>query len=410
MEGMGTRKARESAFPDPYRSVTESSPLPVAVAEGATGILRYANPAFCRLVGRSRQGAIGSLFFTMAPDGDQLRDIFTRVHQTKQPVAHVGNEQGGAPDRHWSYAMWPVFSDKAAPCDDIIIQVTATTPLHHQVTAMNQALMVRSVRQHELAEAANILNEQLQVEMIDRNRLEGLLRRENRDLEEFSSVASHDLQEPLRTIELYIQALTMKLGSGLDSETELLLKFIGEGSNRMRALIVDLLAYAELGAERPTAQPVECGDALEGALANLKGAIEETHASIGYDALPRLNSNLAELTRLFENLIGNALKYVKSGVAPEIHIRADLHEGAWIISVRDNGIGFNSQYADKIFRVFQRLHSREYPGTGIGLAICKRIVEAHNGRIWATGEEGHGATFFFTIPALGPDSPAGSFQ
>jgi light-regulated signal transduction histidine kinase (bacteriophytochrome) len=303
---------------------------------------------------------------------------------------------------YWSYAVWPVF-DKDAACDEIIIQVTETTPFHRQVAAMNEALMIGSVLQHELAEAADTLNGQLQAEIAERNRAEESLRRANRDLKEFSYAASHDLQEPLRTVSLYTQLLTDKLGADLDPETEQFVHYIVEGSTRMRSLIKDLLAYAEIGAEGlQSTEPVECANALEGAIANLQGAIEQVHATIASDPLPRVNSNLRQLTQLFENLIGNALKYVKPDFTPHIHVRADLDGEEWVISVRDNGIGFDPQYAEQIFGVFERLHRKEYPGTGIGLAICKRIVERHGGRIWAKGEEGKGATFFFTMSAAGP--------
>jgi light-regulated signal transduction histidine kinase (bacteriophytochrome) len=164
------------------------------------------------------------------------------------------------------------------------------------------------------------------------------------------------------------------LGTGLEPETDQFLECIVDGSERMRALILDLLAYAELeakGAHR--VEDVACGEALECALANLRAAIEETHASIVSDALPRVNANLPQLTRLFENLVANALKYTKPDCSPHIYIGAELHGEEWIVSVRDDGMGFDPQYAEKIFGVFERL-SRQYPGTGIGLAICKRIV------------------------------------
>jgi light-regulated signal transduction histidine kinase (bacteriophytochrome) len=212
-----------------------------------------------------------------------------------------------------------------------------------------------------------------------------------------------NLQEPLRTVSLYTQLLARKLGADIDAETEKFIEYIIDGSARMRTLIKDLLAYGEIGAEGlQNVAPVDCGEALEGALANLRGAIEETHATIASDALPMANANLPQLTQVFENLIGNALKYVKPDGSPHIRISAALQGDEWIISVRDNGIGFDPQYAEKIFGVFERLHRKQYPGTGIGLAICKRIVERYGGHIWATGEEGKGAGFFFTLSADGP--------
>jgi signal transduction histidine kinase len=411
MKATGTREAtQESCFPDIYESVAEASPMPVAVVAGASGVVRYVNPAFCRLVGKTRQEVVGSLFFPIVPDGDELPSLLDRVHQTKEALTHTGNDHPPSRGLYWSYAVWPVFTRAAAGDDvasqvtgDIVVQVIETTPFHHQVAAMNEALMIGSVRQHELTEAADTLNRQLEAEIIERNRAEELLQRANRDLKDFSSVASHDLQEPLRTVSLYTQLLARKLGADLDPETEKFIEYIVDGSARMRTLIKDLLAYAEIGAESlQSVAPVDCGEALAGALANLQGAIEETHASIAFYALPQVNSNLRQLTQVFENLIGNALKYIKPDGSPRIQISAERQGDEWIISVLDNGIGFDPQYSERIFGVFERLHRRQFPGTGIGLAICKRIVERYGGRIWAAGEEGKGATFFFTMSAVGP--------
>jgi signal transduction histidine kinase len=403
MKAAGAREAmQEAGSPDPYESVAGSSPMPVAVVAGASGAIRYVNPAFCRLVGKTRQELAGSSFFPVVPDGDALLSLFNRVHETKEGLTHAGDDNPASLGFYWSYAVWPVFS-QTADCNDIVIQVTETTPMHHQVASMNEALMIGSVRQHELTEAADTLNRQLQAEIIERNRAEELLQRANRDLKEFSSVASHDLQEPLRTVSIYTELLAEKLGSGLDSETAQFMEYIIDGSVRMRTLIKDLLAFAEIGAEGlQSVAPFQCGEALAGAIANLHGAIEQSHATIVADALPRVNANLSQLTRVFENLVGNALKYVKPDGTPHIEIGAERRGEEWIISVRDNGIGFEPQYAEQIFGVFERLHRKQqYPGTGIGLAICKRIVERYGGRIWATGEEGKGATFLFTVSADG---------
>lgn len=271
---------------------------------------------------------------------------------------------------------------------DLTARLIETTPFHQQTIAINQALVIGSVRQHELTEAAT--------EALQRSNEE--LRRANGDLEQFAYFASHDLQEPLRAVTSCTQLLAAKLSGLLDEEAEHLIEEIVEGNRRMRALIKDLLAYARSGVEQQGTVPVDCGEALGGALANLKSSLEETHAAITCDPLPWVNANLPELTQLFQNLIGNALKYRKADCPPNIHIAAEARGDEWVVSVRDNGIGFDPQYAGQIFGVFKRLHNRQYPGTGIGLAICKRIVERHRGTIWAIGEAGKGATFFFAMP------------
>jgi light-regulated signal transduction histidine kinase (bacteriophytochrome) len=191
----------------------------------------------------------------------------------------------------------------------------------------------------------------------------------------------------------------------MDPEAEQFMKDIVEANSRMSALIKDMLSYARLADEpQPGTVPVECGRAVEEALANLKNGIEETHAVVTSDPLPAVHADLPQLTRVFQNLIGNALKYSKPDCAPHIHIAAESHGIEWMVSVRDDGIGFDPRYAEQIFGIFKRLHRAQYPGTGIGLALCKRIVERNRGRIWATGEPGKGATFFFTMPGKPADA------
>jgi light-regulated signal transduction histidine kinase (bacteriophytochrome) len=363
--------------------------MPMAAVEGANHIVRYVNPAFCLLVGKRQEELIGNAFSSAAPAGDECLSLLDRVYQTRQAETHTGQEHSDSHPFYWSYAMWPVLVADGRIAG-IIIQVTETTAFHQLTTAINQALMIGSVRQHELTEAA--------AEALQRSNEE--LRRANQDLEEFVYAASHDLQEPLRNVTCCIQLLVRKFNAHLDPEAEEFIEHIVEGNSRMSALIKDLLAYARVGAEQQARGPVECGKAVAGALANLKGSLEETHSAITCDPLPWVNANLPELTQLFQNLIGNALKYRKPDCLPNIHIMAESHGDEWVVSVRDNGIGFDPQYAERIFRVFQRLHNKQYPGTGIGLAICKRIVERHCGTIWASSEAGKGATFFFTMPRV----------
>jgi light-regulated signal transduction histidine kinase (bacteriophytochrome) len=294
--------------------------------------------------------------------------------------------------------MWPAV----APDGEIIgvlIQVTESTAVHQRTAAMNQALIISSLRQHELTEKAEALNVQLHAEIVDRKRAEEELQRANDDLERFTYAASHDLQEPLRTIAAYTQLLARRQGATLDGEAKMLVSQILKGSSRMSALIKDLLAYARVGAgEGLGTAPVDCGEVVKAAIVNLEGSISEAHAAISVDEpLPWVAGSSPALIQLFQNLIGNALKYRRAGARSEIHISAHHHHGECMISVRDNGIGFKPEYGEQIFGVFKRLHGTAYPGTGIGLAICRRIVELHGGRIWATGEEGRGATFFFSL-------------
>ncbi len=224
------------------------------------------------------------------------------------------------------------------------------------------------------------------------------LARSNEELEKFAYVASHDLQEPLRMIAGFSQMLSRRYKGRLDSDADEFIGFVVDGATRMQALINDLLAYSRVGRNGASLRPAECADALDGALSNLKTAIDESGATIDRTALPIVSGDPAQLAQLFQNLVGNALKF-RGADAPVIRVSASENGGDWVISVRDNGIGIDPKYFDRIFMLFQRLHTREeYPGTGLGLAICKKIVERHGGRIWAESEPGKGTAFHFSIP------------
>ena len=227
----------------------------------------------------------------------------------------------------------------------------------------------------------------------------------NADLDQFASVASHDLQEPLRAVAGCAELLQRGYRDKLDARAGELIQHTVEGAKRMQTLISDLLAYSRVGTRGKGFEPTDCNAALDRALANLATAIRESGAVITRDPLPMLKADSTQLPQLFQNLIGNALKF-SAGKRPEIHVGAQRKDGGWIFSVRDNGIGIEPQYRDRIFVIFQRLHTRtEYPGTGIGLAICKRIIERHGGKIWVESEPGKGSTFWFTIPKEAEDAP-----
>jgi PAS domain S-box-containing protein len=225
------------------------------------------------------------------------------------------------------------------------------------------------------------------------------LARSNAELEQFAYVASHDLQEPLRMVASYLQLLSKRYEGRLDKDADDFINFAVEGAMRMKQLINDLLDYSRAG-RGPEPRPVELSRALERALASLALTVEENHAALMVDALPRVMGDEARLAEVFQNLISNSLKF-RSTEAPRIRIGAAREDGCWTISVSDNGIGIDPEYKERIFVMFQRLHGREeYSGTGIGLAICKRIIERIGGRIWAESGSGCGATFRFTLPAV----------
>jgi PAS domain S-box-containing protein len=226
------------------------------------------------------------------------------------------------------------------------------------------------------------------------------LARSNHDLEQFAYVASHDLQEPLRAVAGPLQLLQRRYHGQLDARADEFIAHAVDGATRMQKLIEDLLAYSRVGRSGAVKELTECSAALDQALKSLSVVLQESNAQISRVALPVVMGIPTQLALLFQNLIGNAIKFRRVDQPVRIEINARRARDEWIISVRDNGIGIEPQYFERIFMIFQRLHSRaEYPGTGIGLALCKRIVEQHGGRIWVESAPDGGSTFFFTLNA-----------
>jgi PAS domain S-box-containing protein len=229
------------------------------------------------------------------------------------------------------------------------------------------------------------------------------LTRSNRELEQFAYIASHDLQEPLRMVSSYTQLLARRYGEQLDQDAKDFIGFAVDGANRMQRLIQDLLAYSRITTRGKPPEPLDSHAPLGEAVANLQAAIQENGALVTTDDLPPVLGDRGQLVQVFQNLIANGVKFHTPDEPPRVHVSAVRTGGFWTFRVADNGIGIDPKYFDQVFQVFQRLHTRsEYPGTGIGLAICKRTIERHGGRIWLESEPGKGSMFFFTLPAA-PD-------
>jgi len=228
----------------------------------------------------------------------------------------------------------------------------------------------------------------------------------NQELEQFAYVASHDLQEPLRMVASYTQLLAEKYKGKLDQQADKYIGYAVEGAVRMQTLIQDLLAFSRAGRPGTEMKDTDCNFVVEGALRNLQAAVSESGALVVYKDLPHVLGNAPQLQQVFQNLIGNGIKF-RGGDAPLIQIGAERRERDWWLTLSDNGIGIPPEFADEVFVIFKRLHTRtEYSGNGIGLSICKKIIEYHGGKIWVERQEGPGTTFRFTLPALGEETAA----
>ena len=277
---------------------------------------------------------------------------------------------------------------------DLALRVTVHGPREISELARD----VDGMRRALLGEMAGIAAARDQLEQAGRE-----LERSNSDLEQFAYVASHDLQEPLRKVTSFCQLLQRRYGGELDERADQYIDFAVDGAKRMQVLINDLLAFSRVGRGDGTAEVVDAGAILDRAVENLAGALEESGGEITRDDLPRVRAEPTLLATVFQNLLGNALKF-RGEDAPRIHVSAVRDANRWLFRVSDNGLGIEHEYADRIFTIFQRLHARStYPGTGIGLAMCRKIVEHHGGTIWLEDSPPPGATFVVALPVVADD-------
>jgi len=345
------------------QQVFSQAPVAIVVLRGPEYVVEMANPSYCAMVNRD---LVGQRFEEVLPElGSDVWEAFRKVMETGLPFVknefHVPYDQNkdGVPEDHWFNVVYHplceadgAVSGLAAVCSEVTTQVIARKELE----------------------------------------------RANRELEEFAYVASHDLQEPLRTVSIYTKLLLERYIPE-DPVAGEYVGFVRQAVGRMAELIKDLLIYSKVVHENDTEWgTADLNESLSQALKVMEGRIGEAGAELVVTTLPTVRGEASQLAHVFQNLLSNSLKYRRADVAPRIFISAKRSGQDWIVAVEDNGIGFEPEYSQRIFGLFKRLHKDEYPGTGLGLAICQRIVGRYGGRMWAEGRPGFGATFYISLP------------
>lgn len=356
-----------AASEEKLQQIFAQAPVAILLLRGPDFVVELANPTYQALLpGRK---LLGRPLADVVPELQRpMWDAFHQVFDKGEPfiandwLTLYDRDLDGVPEEHWFNVAYQPWRQTDGTVCGLLGVLTDVTP---QVRARQE------------------------------------LERVNRELEEFAYVASHDIQEPLRMVNIYSHLVLKRIGSG-DSKLQQYGEYIRQGVVRMEALIRDLLAYSRAIHRDPA--PIGSADlsaSLREALSVLGNSIDSSAALITTQQLPCVRGDTKQVTHVFQNLISNALKYCREGVRPEIQITAQSNNGHAVIAVQDNGIGFEQKYGEQIFALFNRLHKDEYPGTGVGLAICHRIVERYGGSIWAEGRPGEGSTFYFSLPCNG---------
>lgn len=343
------------------------------ISKTLDGTITTWNPAAERIFGYSAEEVIGQpLLILFPPDReDEEREILARISRGEY-VRHFET------DRRTKDGTLIDVSVSISPIRDKVGRIVGASSINRDISLQKAMEKEAKLRAAELA-------------------------RSNAELERFAYVASHDLKEPLRAVAGCVRLLKKRYSRKLDERADEFIEHAVQGSQRMQELIDNLLEYARVGKDAPPFTDVDCAEVLEGVLDRMSVVLDEANASVEHEALPTVHGNSTQLGQLFQNLIGNALKF-RSDRPPMIRISASADGDKWVFAVSDNGIGIEPQYLDRIFTLYERLHARSHsPGTGLGLAICRKIVEGHGGKIWAESVPGKGSTFSFTLKAGGQE-------
>ncbi len=354
-------------------------------------------------------GTEQAIFVVDISEDGELR--YTNFNPVSEKYAGVTNAyiQGKTPEEAFGDVLGPIFCQNYVRCLQAGTSISYEEQLNfeeHIIWTLTTLVPLRDDQGqiYRIIGTATNISDRKTAELELQQQKQDLAR-SNDELQQFAYVASHDLQEPLRMITSYLELLERRYKGQLDPKADQFIAYAVDGAARMQILINDLLQYSRVGSRGQLLEQVDCEVVLQNVLRNLQVAIAENKAIITHDVLSQVNADITQLTQLFQNLIGNAIKFHGEDL-PKIHIGIEQRNDKWLFSVCDNGIGIESQYVDRIFVIFQRLHSRtDYPGTGMGLAICKKIVERHGGNLWVESTPKQGSTFYFTLPVLGASAP-----